>query len=61
MDETGFIFRQTRYKTIHIKGDDCARGKRCKDRLTVSLCASMDGEKIKNFGDLEIQETQIFL
>ena len=28
-------------------GVDCAGGKRSKERITVSLCASMTGEKLK--------------
>lgn len=47
MDETGLFFRDTTRKTFHFKGDDCAGGKRSKERITVALCASMTGEKIK--------------
>ena len=49
MDETGLFFRQNSTKTFHVKGEDCAGGKKSKDRLTVSLCASMTGEKLKPF------------
>jgi hypothetical protein len=47
MDETGLFYRATTKNTYHIKGDDCASGKMSKDRVTVALCASMTGEKLK--------------
>ena len=47
MDESGFFFRDTTRDTYHIKGDDCAGGKRSKERITVVLTASMTGEKLK--------------
>lgn len=47
MDETGLFFRETTRKTLFVKGDDCAGGKKSKDRITVALCASMCGEKVK--------------
>ena len=47
MDETGLFFRDTTRYTFHKKGDDCAGGKRSKERLTVALCASMTGEKLR--------------
>ena len=31
---------------MYVKGDDCAGGKRSKERITVALCASMTGEKL---------------
>ena len=34
MDETGLSFRDTTRYTFHKKGDDCAGGKRSKERLT---------------------------
>ena len=33
--------------TLHASGSDCAGGKHAKDRITVALCASMAGEKLK--------------
>lgn len=47
MDETGLFFRDTTRKTFHLKGEDCAGGKMSKERITVALCASLTGEKIK--------------
>lgn len=47
MDETGLFFRETTRKTLFVKGDDCTGGKKSKDRITVALCASMCGEKVK--------------
>jgi hypothetical protein len=47
MDETGLFFKDTSRKTFHFKGDDCAGGKRSKERITVALCSSFSGEKIK--------------
>ena len=47
MDETGLFFRDTTHKSFHVKGVDCAGGKRSKERLTLALCASMTGEKLK--------------
>lgn len=39
--------RETKRKSLFVKGDDCAGGKKSKDRITVALCASMCGEKVK--------------
>jgi len=47
MDETGLFYKDTSRKTFHFKKADCAGGKRSKERITVALCASMTGEKIK--------------
>jgi hypothetical protein len=47
MDESGLFSRDTSRKTLFVKGDDCAGGKRSKERVTLALCASMTGEKIK--------------
>ncbi|KAG1681435.1 Tigger transposable element-derived protein 4 [Nymphon striatum] len=47
MDETGLFFRDTGRKTLHFKDDGCPGGKRSKERITVALCASMMGEKMK--------------
>lgn len=47
MDETGLFFRGTTRKTFHFKGDECAGGKMSKERITVAICASMTGEKVK--------------
>ena len=47
LDETGLFFKDTSKKTFHFTGDDCAGGKMSKERITVSLCSSMLGEKLK--------------
>ena len=39
--------RYTSYKSFHVKSVDCASGKRSKEQLTLALCASMTGEKLK--------------
>ncbi|XP_014260374.1 tigger transposable element-derived protein 6 [Cimex lectularius] len=46
-DETGLFYRALPDKTLCFKGENCAGGKVAKERLTVLLCASMTGEKIK--------------
>ncbi|KAK3106816.1 hypothetical protein FSP39_000437 [Pinctada imbricata] len=46
MDETGLFYRDTTRQTYHIKGDECAGGKRSKERVTLALCASLTGEKL---------------
>lgn len=47
MDETGLFFKDTTRSTFFKKGEKCSGGKRSKQRLTVALCASMTGEKLK--------------
>jgi hypothetical protein len=47
MDETSLFFRDSGRKTSRLKGDDCAGGKRSKERITAALCSSLTGEKIK--------------
>ena len=49
MDETGLVYRASRNKTFHVKGVNAEGGKQSKERLTVSLCVSMTGEKIIPF------------
>ncbi|XP_071497551.1 tigger transposable element-derived protein 6-like [Diadema antillarum] len=47
-DETGLFYRMTPDKTLAYKGQECHGAKLSKDRLTVMLCANMDGsEKMK--------------
>ena len=45
MDETGLFFRATTKHSYHFKGSDCSGGKHSKDRLTVALCANLNGDK----------------
>ena len=45
MDETGLFFRDSGNRLFFVKGHDCHGGKRSKDRITVSYCANMIGEK----------------
>jgi len=47
MDETGLFYKQGKLKSFCVSGTDLAGGKRAKDRITVALCASMTGEKLK--------------
>ncbi|KAK6166482.1 hypothetical protein SNE40_023159 [Patella caerulea] len=47
MDETGLFYKDGSRKTVHVKGDDCAGGKRSTERLSIALCASLTGEKLK--------------
>lgn len=42
-DETGLLFRMLPDKTLTMKGSDCSGGKRSKERITVLVCANMDG------------------
>lgn len=49
-DETALFFKLLPDKTITYKGDVCAGGKRCKERVTVLLGANMTGtEKLPLF------------
>ncbi|XP_053388839.1 tigger transposable element-derived protein 6-like [Mercenaria mercenaria] len=47
MDETSLFYKQGKSTTFCVAGSDLAGGKRAKDRITVALCASMTGEKLK--------------
>ena len=47
MDDHGLFSPETSRKTLFVKGQDCVGDKKSKDRITVALCASMCGEKIK--------------
>ncbi|XP_064455097.1 tigger transposable element-derived protein 6-like [Ornithodoros turicata] len=42
-DETGLFYQMLPNKTLDVKGDRCHGGKQSKQRLTVLLCANMDG------------------
>ncbi|CAI6370038.1 unnamed protein product [Macrosiphum euphorbiae] len=46
-DETGLFYRALPDKTFSYKGESCSGGKIAKERLTVLLCVSMSGEKLK--------------
>ena len=47
-DETGLFYRMAPDKTLAFTGEECHGTKQNKDRLTVMLCANMDGsEKLK--------------
>ncbi|XP_045215207.2 tigger transposable element-derived protein 4-like [Mercenaria mercenaria] len=48
MDETGLFYRDTMRNTFHFKGNDCAGGKRSKERITVALCI-VDGRTNNQF------------
>ncbi|XP_069107251.1 tigger transposable element-derived protein 4-like [Argopecten irradians] len=45
MDESGLFYRSTVSKSFHVKGETYSGGKLSKERLTVSFCSSMTGEK----------------
>ena len=46
-DETGLFYRCLPNRTTALKGETCKGGKQSKERITVLLCANMDGsEKI---------------
>ena len=47
MDETELFFRQTENKRLFERGEKCSGGKKVKLRMTVSLCSSLLGEKVK--------------
>lgn len=48
MNKSGLFYRDSRTeRSYHLKGKDCVGGQRSKERITVSLCASMIGEKLK--------------
>ena len=47
MDETGYFFGQSENKTLFEKGEKCSGGKKVKLQMTVSLCSSVLGEKVK--------------
>ncbi|XP_033730203.1 tigger transposable element-derived protein 4-like [Pecten maximus] len=46
MDETGLFYRDSTKNTLKVKGEECAGGKRSKERITVALCSSLKGEKL---------------
>ncbi|XP_066268105.1 tigger transposable element-derived protein 4-like [Branchiostoma lanceolatum] len=47
MDESGLFYRTTTKRTLSVQGEQCTGGKQAKDRVTIMLCASMTGEKLK--------------
>jgi len=46
MDETGYFFRALPTKTLAVKNEACKGGKKSKDRITIALTCSMNGEKL---------------
>ena len=46
-DETGLFYRTLPTRSLVQKGDRCSGGKLAKERITVLLCASATGEKVK--------------
>jgi len=46
-DETGLFYKCLPNKTLKYKGETCSGGKLSKERLSVLLCTSMEGEKRK--------------
>ena len=47
MDESGIFFKTSSDKLFYIKGQKCGGGKKSKERITISLCANLAGEKEK--------------
>ena len=47
MDETGLFFRAMNNKSFYEKGTKNSWGKKAKERVTVSLCANLEGNKEK--------------
>lgn len=46
-DETGVFFRSMPEKSLVVRGEMCAGGKKSKDRLTLLLACSATGEKLR--------------
>lgn len=46
-DETGLFYRALPSRSLVAKGDMCKGGKQGKERMTVLLCASATGEKVR--------------
>ena len=46
-DETAMFYRQLPRKSLVFKGELCKGGKFAKDRLSIILCCSATGEKLK--------------
>ncbi len=46
-DETGLFYRALPSRSLVQKGESCKGGKQAKDRITVLLCASAAGEKLR--------------
>jgi transposase-like protein len=44
-DETGLFYKMEPNKSFTLKGEDCHRGKRSKERITVLPCANMTGSE----------------
>ena len=47
LDETGMFYRALPTKSLVLKGDQCKGGKKAKERITVLLCCSLLGEKLR--------------
>ena len=47
MDESGLFYKQGKSTSFCASGTVLAGGKLAKDRITVALCASLNGEKLK--------------
>jgi hypothetical protein len=60
LDETRLFFRLLPSKTLSEKGEACTGGKVLKDRLTIFLCTSMQGEKLKPFVIGKYKKTRCF-
>jgi hypothetical protein len=47
VDESGVFYRTLPDKSFTLKGEQCKGGKKAKERITVMLCCSLTGEKLK--------------
>ena len=47
-DETGLFFKTTADGSLVLPGDDGHKSKKIKDRVTIFLCFSMVGDKLKS-------------
>ncbi|XP_022169931.1 tigger transposable element-derived protein 6-like [Myzus persicae] len=59
-DETGLFFRALPSKTLSVKSEECKGGKLSKERLTVFLCANMEGEFENSLVIVKAQKPRCF-
>lgn len=60
MDETGLFFRETTRKTLFVKGDDCAGGKKVKGQNNCCFMRLYVRGKGQTFINCQIQKSKIF-
>ena len=47
VDESGIFYKALPDRSLTLKGEQCKGGKKAKERITVLLCCSQTGEKLK--------------